>query len=59
VNDKLHHLTFVMCAYECVALNTKLPTLSCLSARYRWLAPVLVAGLAAHLYRYGQVSHDR
>lgn len=52
--DTLRHITFTLCAYECVALHSKLPTLSRLSARHRWLAPVLVGGLAGHLYRYGR-----
>lgn len=49
------HVVFTLCAYECVALATqKCPTLSKLSHRHRWLAPMLVGGLTVHLYRYGK-----
>lgn len=49
---------FAVCGYECVALasNGQVPTLSDLSSRpkLRWIAPVLISGLAVHLYRYGR-----
>jgi hypothetical protein len=38
-------------AYESVALASgRVPTLTALAERYRPLAPVLIVGLAAHLY---------
>jgi hypothetical protein len=49
------HVVFSLCAYECVAIASKrFPTLSRLSWRYKWLGPVLVAGLTGHLYRYSR-----
>jgi hypothetical protein len=48
------HVVAVVCGYELVALYSggKIPTLSRLSCRYRWLGPVLVGGLTLHLYRF-------
>lgn len=41
-----------LCAYEVTAITTgRTPTLTALSGRYRWLGPVLVGGLAVHLWR--------
>jgi hypothetical protein len=41
-----------LCAYEVGAIATgRVPTLTQLSARNRWLGPVLVGALAVHLYR--------
>jgi hypothetical protein len=41
-----------LCGYEVAALATgRVPTLTALSARHRWLGPVLVIALAVHLYR--------
>lgn len=38
------------CAYEAVAIATgRVPTISHLCAGHPWLAPVMVAALAAHL----------
>ncbi len=49
------HVVFTLCAYECVAIASKrVPTLSRLSYRHKWLGPVLVAGLTGHLYRYSR-----
>ncbi|HEV2260573.1 MAG TPA: hypothetical protein VGS06_46305, partial [Streptosporangiaceae bacterium] len=43
---------FGLSAYEAGAILTgRYPTLTKLSARHRWLGPVLVAALAVHLYR--------
>jgi hypothetical protein len=40
-----------LCGYEIVAVSTgKVPTLSALSQRHRWFAPLLIAGLTGHLY---------
>ena len=48
----LKAIAFALCAYECGALATgSYPTLSMLSVRHRWLAPVLVTALAIHLHR--------
>jgi hypothetical protein len=47
----LRHVVFALCAYECAALYTGLPTLTVLASRHRLLAPVLLGGLAVHLYR--------
>lgn len=42
----------LLCAYELGALATgRYPTLTALSARHRWLGPVLVASLAVHLWQ--------
>lgn len=52
-------LVFAICGYECVALASlgRVPTLSELSnrANLRWIGPVLVGGLATHIWRYGRV----
>lgn len=41
-----------LCGYELAAIVTgRVPTLTRLSARYRWLGPVLIAALAVHLAR--------
>lgn len=41
-----------LCGYEVAAITTgRMPTLTALSARHRWLGPVLVAALAVHLAR--------
>jgi hypothetical protein len=41
-----------LCSYEVAAVTTgRAPTLTALSARHRWLGPVLVGGLAVHLWR--------
>lgn len=41
-----------LCGYEMGAIVTgRYPTLTTLSARHRWLAPVLTISLAVHLYR--------
>ena len=41
-----------LCGFEVVAITTgRVPTLTQLSARNRWLGPVLVVALAVHLYR--------
>jgi hypothetical protein len=41
-----------LCAYEVGAITTgRVPTLTQLSARNRWLGPVLVGALAVHLAR--------
>lgn len=41
-----------LCAYEVAAITSRyrIPPLTAISRRYRWLAPVLVGGLAVHLY---------
>lgn len=53
-------IVFVLCGYECIALTSKgkVPTLSEMSNRpgFRWVGPVLVGGLATHIYRYGRLS---
>lgn len=42
----------VACAYEVGAITTgKVPTITMLCGRYRWLAPAVIAVLAVHLYR--------
>lgn len=41
-----------LCAYEVLALTTRrVPPLTVISRRYRIIAPILVGGLAVHLYR--------
>lgn len=41
-----------LCGYELAAIVTgRVPTLTRLSARHRWLGPVLVGALAVHLAR--------
>lgn len=41
----------VACAYEVAAIAAgRTPTISDLCDRYRWLAPAVLAALAAHLY---------
>ena len=43
-----------LCGYEVAAIVTgKTPTLTALSARHKWLGPVLVTALALHLYDRG------
>jgi hypothetical protein len=45
-------VAFGISVYEAGAVATgRVPTLTQLSARHRWLAPVLVSTLAVHLYR--------
>lgn len=48
-----HSLVGLLCQYEVAALlsRRRLPTLTRLSARHKWLAPVILAGLGVHLYR--------
>lgn len=44
-----------LCQYEVTAIVTgKLPTLTKLSRKHRWLPVLLVGGLAGHLYRQRQ-----
>jgi hypothetical protein len=42
-----------LCQYEVAAIlsRKKIPTLTRLSRKQKWLAPVLVAGLTVHLFR--------
>lgn len=41
-----------LCAYEVAAIGTgRVPTVTMLCARNRWLAPVVLSALAVHLYR--------
>lgn len=43
--------TALACAYEAVAICYKRPpTISVLCGRHRWLAPVILGALTAHLY---------
>jgi hypothetical protein len=52
VRPSLHDAVFALCAYECAAIATrKLPTLSALSRKHRWMAPMMIGGLAVHLFR--------
>lgn len=48
-----HSLVGMLCQYEVAALlsRKRLPTLTRLSARHKWLAPVLLGSLAVHFYR--------
>jgi hypothetical protein len=41
----------VACGYEVAALlpKSRLPTISSVCGRHRWLAPIIVSGLAVHL----------
>lgn len=51
-DDHLRWVTVALCSYEITAIVTeKVPTISRLSARYKWLGPVLVGTLTAHLYQ--------
>jgi hypothetical protein len=44
-----------LCAYEVGAITTgKVPTITNLCGRHRWLAPALVVALAVHLARAEQ-----
>lgn len=55
----LHTTVGGLCQYEVAALlsqtskrsRVKLPTLTRLCARHKWLAPILLTGLGVHLYR--------
>jgi len=41
-----------VCAFEVIAITTgKVPTVTMLCARNRWLAPAVLAALAIHLYK--------
>jgi hypothetical protein len=49
-------LVVALCSFEVVAVASgRAPTLTQLSARHRWLGPVLVGGLAVHLARTPRV----
>ena len=40
-----------VCGFEIVAITTgKVPTVTMLCGRYRWLAPAVLVALAVHLY---------
>lgn len=46
-----------LCGFEVLAITTRrVPTLTELSSRHRWLAPMLVGALAVHLYRAPRVQ---
>jgi hypothetical protein len=50
-NGILRPLVIVACGYEFAALlpHSRLPTISSMCQRHRWLGPVIVVGLALHL----------
>jgi len=42
-----------LCTYEAVALqvkSNKMPTISRLCGRHKWMAPIILGGLGVHLY---------
>lgn len=46
----LHACVAMACAYEVAAITVgRVPTISALCRQRRWLAPVIVGGLAVHL----------
>lgn len=48
-----------LCGFEVAAICTgKVPTLTALSAKHRWLGPVLVGALAIHLWHSPRIKAE-
>lgn len=53
VYTALKVVTDLACAYEAIAIplnSDRVPTISKICGRHRWLAPIIVGALTAHLY---------
>jgi hypothetical protein len=49
----------LLCGYELGAIATgRFPTLTALSAKHKWLGPVLVGALAVHLWHGHRIFGD-
>ena len=47
------------CGFEIAAITTgRIPTITALCARHRWLGPAVLLTLAVHLYRVPKVLAD-